>query len=223
MKIPHLHLPLRKPEDVIPHLGKGELHWKKGRSAYELAYSWGIINDIPKSVKNVLNSSEVFKDATLVDAFFEREVDLLTSGRPSQTDLMVILALENELAIMAVEAKVDEPFGPIVSDWNNQSLPKIERLNSLCHLLGLNPKEVGNLRYQLLHRTASAILEAKRYRATKAIMLVQSFDIKKAWIDEFYKFSNKMGFASFEVGELSEPLNRKGVDLSLAWCADKIC
>jgi len=222
MKVPHLYLPLKRPEDVIPHLGKGDLHWKKGRSAYELAYSWGAINGIPQSVRGVLNTSIVFENCRLVDAFFEREVDLLTPGRPSQTDLMAILALENELAIMAVEAKVDEPFGPIVADWNNQSPPKIERLNSLCFLLGLNPKKVGRLRYQLLHRTASAILEAKRYRSSKAIMLVQSFDPKKAWIEEFFKFSEEMGFSPFNVGELSGSLDCQGVELFLGWCPDKI-
>jgi DNA helicase-2/ATP-dependent DNA helicase PcrA len=32
-------VPLAKPEDIIPLLGK-KIHWREGRSAYEAAYSW---------------------------------------------------------------------------------------------------------------------------------------------------------------------------------------
>jgi hypothetical protein len=31
-RIGRLHLAMRQPEDVIPHLGKA-IHWKEGRSA----------------------------------------------------------------------------------------------------------------------------------------------------------------------------------------------
>jgi hypothetical protein len=38
--IRRLHVPLLKPEDVIPHLAKQDLHWKAGYSAQELAVAW---------------------------------------------------------------------------------------------------------------------------------------------------------------------------------------
>jgi hypothetical protein len=34
------HIPIEKPEEIIPRLGKQELHWKKGRSAFELSTAW---------------------------------------------------------------------------------------------------------------------------------------------------------------------------------------
>ncbi len=45
--------PIRKPEDVIDHLAESEKHWNRGRSAYELAYSWIKAGDIPGTVRGV--------------------------------------------------------------------------------------------------------------------------------------------------------------------------
>jgi hypothetical protein len=51
------------------------------------------------------------------------------------------------------------------------------RLNYLIDLLGLNSKkgEVLAVRYQLLHRTASALIEAQRIGANQAMMMVHTF------------------------------------------------
>jgi hypothetical protein len=38
--MPNFQIAIEKPEEIIPRLGKPELHWKKGRSAYELATAW---------------------------------------------------------------------------------------------------------------------------------------------------------------------------------------
>ena len=49
---------------------------------------------------------------------------------------MAIVSLGDRLGILAVEAKVDEPFGPTVSEWlaNNDrdDSQKLARLRSLC-------------------------------------------------------------------------------------------
>ena len=34
------HISALRPEDIIPRLGKGESHWKRGRSAFELSHRW---------------------------------------------------------------------------------------------------------------------------------------------------------------------------------------
>ena len=41
--------------------------------------------------------------------------------------------------------------------------------------IGLKDPIPGHIRYQLLHRTASSVLEAKRFHCTAAVMIVQSF------------------------------------------------
>ena len=76
---------IAKPEDVIPYLARQGHHWKKGRSAYELAHSWVNAADIPASVRSVLNTCPDYAGATLVEGLFERDVDLRTRGHRSQT------------------------------------------------------------------------------------------------------------------------------------------
>jgi hypothetical protein len=218
--IRRLHIPLIKPEDVIPHLAKQEHHWKSGHSAQELAVAWSSAeNNFPASVQATLKSNPEYGHAELVDAFFEREVDLGSSGRNSQTDLMVILGLADELAVMAVEGKVEESFAELVSEWNTTP-GKQGRLERLCETLGLDPAAVGGIRYQLLHRTASAIYEAKRYRCRRAIMLVHSFSRTHRWFEDFAAFSRIMDLPIARPDILSAAKICAGVALRLAWVAD---
>ncbi len=49
------------------------------------------------------------------------------------------------------------------------------RLTALCNTLNIKTDDALPLRYQLLHRAVSAILEANRFTASTAILLVQSF------------------------------------------------
>lgn len=69
-------VPLLKPEDVIPHLGK-PTHWKQGRSAKAVADSWFHANDLPPRVRAVLDQSPALRSAELVDAWLERCTDLV--------------------------------------------------------------------------------------------------------------------------------------------------
>src|SRR5205085_678451 len=130
----------------------------------------------------------------LVDAFLERCIELGDGLRPSQADVLAVLGLGSQLAIMAVEGKVDESFGELVSQWlkGPEASRKPYRLERLATTLGMNPSECEPLRYQLLHRTASAIYEAHRYRASTAIMMVHSFDPTDAGFDDFALFARKM-------------------------------
>ena len=109
---------LSEPEHVQPYLAKPDLHWKKGYSAYELASNWIRADDIPPTVRKVLDTCPAYQQATLIEGLFERETELRTPGRPSQTDLLVLAWLKNGLGIIGVEGKVNEPFGEIVSKWN---------------------------------------------------------------------------------------------------------
>ena len=224
--LPRVHVPIKKPEDVIPHLGRPS-HWKEGRSAKCVADSWFHANGIPASVAAVLDGDPVFRSATLIDAFLERAVDLGDGARPSQTDLMAVVGLVDGLGILAVEAKVDEHFGPTVTAWlaeagGRDASQKAARLDVLCGLLGLDAGQLGTLRYQLLHRTASAILEARRYRAVHAAMIVQSFCPKGSWHDDFAAFAVAAGFGDGPRGSISAPRACGGVQLRLGWVSDGV-
>src|SRR6185369_7411305 len=77
---------------------------------------------------------------------------------------------------VAVEGKVAEPFGPTLDEWlANPSDGKQSRLAYLRDLLGLPAEIPGDLRYQLLHRAGSAIVEASRFKTDSAAIIVHSF------------------------------------------------
>ena len=224
-KLGRIHLPIQRPEDVIPHLGSPG-HWQPGRSAKSAADLWFVSNGLPTSVCHLLLTSIEFSEAVLVDAFLERSVDLGDGERPSQTDVMAIIQANDRLAILAVEAKVDETFGPTVSKWlaqsNGDSGKRHARLKMLCDLLGLNPDEVGDIRYQLLHRTASAIIEARRYCTDRAAMIVQSFCPKLSWFGDFQAFVAAMGLEEVAPGVMSSTKLCDGVKLQMGWVAEKV-
>jgi hypothetical protein len=218
--IRRLHVPLLKPEDVIPHLARQELHWRAGYSAQELAVAWANSpNDFPEVIRKVLATAPEYARAEMIDGFFEREVELGSPGRNSQTDLMIVAGLRDELAIIAVEGKVDESFADLVSDWNTTP-GKQRRLEVLCDSLGIPLAQVGSVRYQLLHRAASAIYEAKRYRARHALMLVHSFSPAHLWFEDFAAFSRVMGQAVQRPGLCSPAKICEGVSFRLGWAAD---
>lgn len=221
-KLPRIAVPLLQAADVIPHLGK-PTHWKQGRSAKAVADSWFGANDIPPRVRAVLEQAPEFKSAELVDAWLERCTDL-GDGRSSasQTDLLAVLGVGNELAVVGVEAKVTESFGPLVSKWiGDGSEGKEDRLQRLCDLLGLDRASVSDLRYQLFHRTAAAILEARHYRAKKAVLMVHSFCDKGTGLPDFLGFFERMGVDGVGRDKLSSPAPVGGITLWVGWTSDK--
>ncbi len=219
--IPRLYVPVLAPEDVVRHLGKQEKHWKAGRSAHALASLWFSENALPPRVESALNSHPTFQSVELVDAFLERTVDLKTEGRASQTDLLAIISLNDGLAILAVEGKAGESFGKYVHKWRDGSDEKEERLKGLCRLLGLASETAMPLRYQLLHRAASAILEAQRYRTKTAVLLVHSFSDDKKGFADFSAFLQALGFETPQLGALVGPVIRDGVSLYAGWIQDR--
>ena len=211
-------IPLLKAEDVIPHLGRPS-HWKEGRSAKSLADCWFNADGLPKSVQVVLASAGPFRTAELIDAWLERKTDLGDGcGAPSQTDLLALLGCGDKTAVLAVEAKVDETFGPFVAEWlADGSLRKIKRLAKLCERLGLRVEAVQKLRYQLLHRFAATLIEAKRFRAPMAILTVQSFCPNRSGFDDFANVCGALGLPLDGVSRLAGPKKFDGISLWTGW------
>jgi len=94
------------------------------------------------------------------------------------------------LVVVAVEGKVDEPLGPTVRDKRAEGSEGVdERLSFLLKRLELPMSIPDSIRYQLLHRTVSAVLIAEQFRARAAVMLVQSFSPSNKWFEDFEAFA----------------------------------
>ncbi len=92
---------------------------------------------------------------------------------------------------------------------------KQERLAYIVDQLGLKTIP-NNIRYQLLHRTASAIIEAKRFNAKYAIMLVHSFSQENEWFDDYQAFINLYG-VNTSLNKLFFLTQTQGVSVYSAW------
>ena len=212
--------PLGNAHDARAYLADPIKHWRPDHSALELATAWIGAGGIPPSVTNVLASCSTYAGCSLVEAFFEREVDLGTKGRPSQTDLLALVQLADGYGVIAIEGKAREPFGQLVSKWNDGS-GKQTRLDRLCEELGLDPSRVDHLRYQLLHRTVSALREAHRYGSREALMLVHSFDPDDSSLEAYEEFAAALGLTNAATNAITSPTMLDGLTLRLGWVKER--
>lgn len=209
-----IYIPTSSAEQWAQFLAEPVKQWRQGYSARTLAYSWQEAGGFPAEVNSVLASK--FPSAELLLAFPEHKVSLLGGSRSSQNDIWVLARSEGRLISIAVEGKVSEPFGPTVQEWQAESSPgKAKRLAYLLSLLGLSLVP-DYTRYQLLHRTASAIIEAQRFNAAHAVMLVHSFSQSSEWFQDYAAFVSLMGGSATENSIVSVG-SRSGVSLHLAW------
>lgn len=202
-------------------LGKPELHWKSGRSAMSAAACWEESEPkLPPEISAVLEASgdKSLDSLELLVAIPEWEVDLPGGDRPSQTDVLAITRNEIGLVILGIEAKVDETFGPTLGEKRvDASAGQLERIAYLESELGCDTSLDDSIRYQLLHRTVSAVLTARAFHAGTAVMLVHSFSPESRWRDDFEAFAaavdgNRLTDDMYEI-ELNQ-----GPRLIIGWC-----
>lgn len=209
-------LPSRGPDDWKQFLAQPDLHWKTGYSARTLAHSWERAKTIPPEVAAIM--SEAFGRSDLLFAVPEHKTTLPGGGRESQSDVFALVRHPGGLACYTIEGKVDEPFGPTVGEWSVGASPgKIERLAHLCSILGL-PSCPTDIRYQLMHRTMSALTEADRFDAKLAGIIVHSFSPDRRSYDEFVRFGALLG-CKIELGRASILKLPSGKSLVMGWAS----
>jgi hypothetical protein len=213
------YIPTSNPQDWKSLLAEPDKQWKTGYSAKALAYCWQEAKDFPECVRNAFKSSkiELFQDIKILVAFPEYQVPLPGGPRPSQNDIFVLAKSGNQLVSIMVEGKVSEPFGPTVEEWKkNYGKGKEERLRFLLNELQLSDIQMDAIRYQLLHRTASALIEAKRFNVKNALMLVHSFSQTNEGFDDYCRFFALLGLKG-KKDSLAFAKSINGIDLYFGW------
>jgi hypothetical protein len=211
------------PSDWRRLLANPDRHWVKGRSALELAVAWEAARrtkrGFPPAVAKLLDVHVAFAGATLLIGIPEHQVSLTGGGHASQTDLWALLRGPRGLISMAVEAKAGEAFDKTIDQWLKDAKPtsgKPARLEHLRLLLGIHTQIPLNIRYQLLHRAASAVLEAVRFGAPDALLLIQSFVSDPNSTTAFTHFGTLLG-CECAVNTIVEGPLLEGVRLHLGW------
>jgi hypothetical protein len=184
-----IYVPATGPESWRGLLADPQKHWQTGYSARTLAHCWQAAAGLPPEIGALFGLN-----TTLLVGIPEHKVDLPGGSRPSQTDLFALVRRGDQTISCAIEGKVGETFGPTIQEWlADASAGKVKRLEYLCHLLGLAQPLPPALRYQLLHRSASAIIEAARFKTDEAAMIVHSFSATAIWFEDFALFMSLFG------------------------------
>ena len=86
----------------------------------------------------------------------------------------------------------------------------------MLNWLQLAENKVSDIRYQLLHRTVSALIEAERFKAQNALMLVHSFSENGEGFKDYGKFLALFG-RDAKPDSIVFAMNLKGINLYLGW------
>jgi len=210
----------------------GERNWQPGRSAERLANAWLAADGFPPAVSNALQRTEEFRDVRFDQGVVEHQCDLPGRGPASSTDLMVhAMCPDSRKVSIAVEGKVDEPFGELTAEWlqrgrdENAAANRVARLTGLRERFGLTQEAVEPLRYQLLHRTYAAVADAKQHGHPLAMLLIHSFhdsDPRPGW-DDFARWAASLNPEGdpIEPGVPWRATDLDGIQLWLVWVSDK--
>jgi len=200
-------------------------HWRAGYSAHSLAYTWHRADGFPPRVEDALAKSDLGR-LELVAGIPEYKVALPGGNTASQTDLFVLARTSDgrRKVAIAVEGKAEEEFGDsTVVEWRIEpSDGKKLRLSHLLRVLGLSDDDsIGPLRYQLIHRTASALMEAGRLHAPVAVMLVHSFSPTRRWRGDLADFVSALASDLPEEDAIVYCGDRHGRQLYVGWVGDE--
>jgi hypothetical protein len=202
-------------------LAKPDRHWKENYSAMAIAKAWHYANGFPSAVAKIFKSAgEPFASLTPLLILPEHKVNLPGGKSASQSDVWILAAHNHGLASITIEGKVSEPLGDTLDVWQiRASDGKKKRLEFVARTIGLSGDLLGTVRYQLLHRSASALIEAERFKADIALMIVHSFSRENIGLADFQVFTELFGVQSvpnqvFRLGNLSS------VPLYAAWMRD---
>jgi hypothetical protein len=207
------------PHDWQALLADPAKHWRTGYSARTLAHCWEAADGFPQEIAKALSNTTDPLLAGLVPilAVPEFKVPLPGGARSSQNDLFVLgRSLAGPVSLM-VEGKVSESFGPTLEEWQQDMSPgKVKRLKFLVQCLGLNEVPRGDVRYQLLHRAASALITGEQYRAVAAVLLIHSFSEGLVGWSDYAVFTGLFGVKAAR-GIVQRLTDKSTIPLFGAW------
>jgi hypothetical protein len=200
---------------------KSRDQWKDHRSAKESAKAWlggDGAGEIPKEIRTLFSDHPAFSQVTEWEAEPEGLVSFDGFRGPANIDVLARMKDELGRFVMAVEAKADESFGPLVgrvlaaalerrlASPRSQGIVRVEQLASSI----LGPAEgrvprMHQIRYQLLTATAAALARAHELDADRAVLMIHEFRTPKTDArrlrrnrDDLGRFLTRLGSTSPE-------------------------
>ena len=204
------------------------LHWRRYCSAFETAISWETASKsssgLPAALEQLLGNGG-FESPVLLLAVAEHQVELPGGRAASQSDVWAMINTAAGVVSMTVEAKVREAFGDehletwLIGTSEQSAINRKARWEYIRTHLPVADSYL-RVRYQILHRCAAAVIEAKRMGCPNAAFVVQAFDKR----DEGKSDINFTEYEAF-CAALKLPASRgslsttsiDGISLSVGW------
>jgi hypothetical protein len=206
-------------------------HWKKGRSAMELARAWTGDHG-PEALKILLDQVTGTTGFEAKLGVAEAQTRFDDHRGPRNHDLLLIGEAAGGKTVVSIEGKVDESFGQPLGGYRsaarrrigrNEPTKALERLQGLTQAIagweaGAAPQRL-ELRYQLFSAVAGAVAAAVDEEADQAVLCIH--ELKTKAIDEEKRKQNDadlrrfvaMTFDEIPIGDESwivGPLNLHG-------------
>jgi hypothetical protein len=208
---PNIDKPVTAALDVQGYLEEDKKHQYRDKySMAEAAKSWVCAKGcLPESIAAIVGSND------LNVAHFEFPAKVWGGGT-AMTDVMAFIPN----GVIAVEAKVNEPFDDVVSDWIEREAkrkpdsPPHRRkvVQRYADALVVDAEHLLGIRYQLLQRVLCASIVARAKGLSEAWMIVQHFPRG----DASDKIANRSDFDAF-VALVGKAPVIEGVKVQLGW------
>jgi hypothetical protein len=205
-------------------LASPDRQWKRRFSAFETAVSWELASNsksgLPGPIEKLFRESN-YCDPLLVFAVAEHKVDLPGGNAASQSDVWAVVSTSSGMLSLTVEAKSKEAFGDeILEKWlvagatEESKSNRQKRFDYVCSHL---PKSDSFLqvRYQMLHRCAASVIEAKRFGFKRAAFIVQAFETPANGFQDYAIFCQALKIPAARGSMATTSVN--GISLSVGW------
>src|SRR3954463_3872801 len=126
-----IHIATAGLADWKSRLADPEKHWKRGRSAFELAVSWELArqrpSQMPAEIEELLRTTPGLANPVLLLAVAEHKVALPHGRRESQNDLWALVQTKSGVLSLAIEGKAGEDFDRTVTEWLAKREPESKK------------------------------------------------------------------------------------------------
>ncbi|MBC8143500.1 MAG: hypothetical protein H7Y38_18885 [Armatimonadetes bacterium] len=179
-----------------------------------------VLPELPDAVGAVLSAAgEPWTSLSPLLLVPQHAVAMPGGSMPAMGDLLCVARHNTGLMTIAVEGGTDAGFGADLARWQRETPSgRKTRLAFLSELLGVALPLPDDLRYLFLARLASAVIEAERFHAGAATLLIHSFSAGNTGFEEFVRFATVMGAG--QPASVNVPLalgKRGGIERFALW------
>lgn len=190
----------------------------------ETAVSWESASNstsgLPEPIGKLFRDND-YGEPILMFAVAEHKVDLPGGNAASQSDVWAVVKTSAGMLSLTVEAKAQEPFGDnVLEQWlveGKTEKSKKNREDRWDYVRSYLPEtdSFRQVRWQLLHRCAAAVIEAKRFGFQHAAFVVQAFKTSDESFQDYALFCRALKISAAR-GDMATT-SVGGISLSVGW------